>query len=61
MLDMKTQGIRMEMPITVAVVKPDKVRFEIKNPILLKVRRSLGRPGSWQVSHLQQQIVTCLI
>ena len=33
-IDMKTQGMRMEMPTTMAILKPDKVRFEIKNPMM---------------------------
>jgi outer membrane lipoprotein-sorting protein/peroxiredoxin len=52
--DMKAQGMRIEMPVTVAVVKPDKLRVEIKNPMMGSQTISDGQSTWMYVAMLKQ-------
>jgi outer membrane lipoprotein-sorting protein len=53
-LDMKTNPMRMEIPMTGAMVKPGKVRFEMNHPMMSSQTISDGR-NTWKyVARFQQ-------
>jgi outer membrane lipoprotein-sorting protein len=53
-LDLKTSSMRLEIPMTAAMTRPGKVRFEMNNPMLSSQTISDGR-NTWKyVARFQQ-------